>query len=836
MIVQITGIKQKIKSIMKSFLILILNLILLVSGCSQQQEKKNAIPAIQTSMIWASAELGEKGGYVVFRKSFELSVPGSPAQLQLFADSRYLLWINGQYVLRGPCRFNPKRPEYDLVDVQPYLKKGKNVMVVMVHSYGNVINGRIMKHAPGVAAVLEISGKEILRTDATWKANDKISYLPSPGSWNTIPDVIDARIDQCEWTSADFDDSAWQLAKAIDGNLWGRMFLCELPLQKETELQDLKFLPSGEPLKSKLPVELTAGQEMLVDFGTMAMAYTSMDLDAEEGSQLIMKYALRYKNGKPAEMYGGGNRYTARAGSQSFMTTDQWGSRYMLVKCESGKVKIQGVKITDRRYPFERIGKFICSDPMLNNLWNMAIKTIEVTTDDGYGSDARERNEWIQDASKPSYQTSRVALAAPGEDGKPVFSDPRPLKNMLRHAAQSQLPDGRLLATFPTDRGPEDCHYVIEDYSCQWFEALKMYYDATGDKEFVREMWPTAVAQLKWFLDRRTPRGLLLAREYASFDNPFAYVTCEGATINAYFLDALRVSAELASLIDEKQQAAEYQQAAEQLKTAFNKEFWNETEKAYNSAFLNDKLYAPTVHAQLIPLHYGLVPETRQTDVRKWFLANYKNSGMRHCCTNPDYAKMVDMKAGIDMPVMYYWVFSELYRMNTEQQDREVISEIRRRWTSMVLYQQDAGTLSESFTDEKGEGASESCHNYGSTPAYFLSSYILGVRRIGTVNEKQLLIEPRLGDLTFAEGAVVTEFGAVPVSWKKSANGQSLSFKVSIPEGIKAEIRFPVISEKSALTLNGKVLSENEVKTEGRWMVVQNVSGECSGSVDSNKN
>jgi hypothetical protein len=403
---------------------------------------------------------------------------------------------------------------------------------------------------------------------------------------------------------------------------------------------------------------------------------------------------------------------------------------------------------------------------------------------------------------------------------------------MLRHAAQAQLPDGQLLATFPTDRGSEDCHYVIEDYACQWFEALKMYYDATGDKDFVKEMWPTAIAQLKYFLDHRTPRGLLLAREYSSFDNPFAYVTCEGATINAYFYDALRVSSELASLIGESRQATEYQRYAEELKTAVNKVLWNEKEKAYNSAFLNGKLYAPTVHAQLIPLHYGLVPENRQADVRKWFMANYKNKGMKHCCTNKDFEKMVDMKAGIEMPVMYYWVFSELYRMDSKLMDQEAINEMRRRWTPMVEYQQDAGTLSESFTDAKGEGASESCHNYGAMPAYFLSSYVLGVRRIGAVMEKQLLIEPRLGDLTFAEGVVVTEFGAVPVSWKKSDDGKSLSFKVSIPEGVKTEIRVPCSSEKSTLTLNGKVLSKNEMKTEGRWMVIQNVSGECSGIIN----
>ena len=95
------------------------------------------------------------------------------------------------------------------------------------------------------------------------------------------------------------------------------MYPREIPLPKETELKNLKLLPSGDPLSKALPVELNAGKEILVDFGHMAMAYTSMELDADEGSKLTMKYALRYKNGKPAEMYGDGNNYTARAGIQS---------------------------------------------------------------------------------------------------------------------------------------------------------------------------------------------------------------------------------------------------------------------------------------------------------------------------------------------------------------------------------------------------------------------------------------------------------------------------------------------------------------------------------------
>jgi hypothetical protein len=787
-------------------------------------------------MIWSTGQPDGEQLYVAFRKGFDLSGTAGPAILHLFADSRYMLWINGKYVLRGPCRFNPVRPEYDVVDIGPYIRKGKNSIVVLAHNYGSAINGRIMKHVPGLAAVMYFSGKEILRTDATWRFNDKTSYQASPHSWNSIPDVIDARVDKGEWIAAGFDDSSWKFATRIDGNQWGRMFPRELPLVAERELKNLTILPQKKALSEELPIELATGGEVLLDLGKMAMAYAEMELDADSGSRLTIRYALRYKNGKPEEMWGAGHAYTATSGIQRFITTDQWAGHYALVSCVSGRIRILGIKFTDRYYPFERTGTFACSDTMLTTLWEMAQKTIEVTSDDGYGSDARERNEWIQDAAKASFSTTRVASSGPGKDGKPVFSDPRPLKNMLRHAAQSQLPDGRMRATFPTDRGPDDCHYIIDDYSCQWFEALQTYFNSTADTAFVAEMWPVLQQQAGWFLMNRTSRGLLLAREYTSFDNPLAYITCEGSTINAFFYQALRCSEYLGFVLGKNQEAQAYKQAANILYSAFNKQLWNRDEKAYNSGWQDDRVFAPTVHAQLMALQCGLVPASRKLSVQGWFLANYKNPGMKHVCVNKDFENMIARKTGIDMPVMYYWVFSELYRINTEESDQEVIREIRRRWTSMVNFQQDAGTLSESFTDEKGEGASESCHNYGAIPAYFLSTYVLGVKANGPVWEKQILIEPRLGDLAFAEGVVVTERGPVPISWKQSDNGTSLTFDFSIPEGIHATVHLPNLSKKTTAMMNGKVLMKDGlpakgIKVDGRWIVVRNVTGRCSGSL-----
>jgi alpha-L-rhamnosidase len=300
-------------------------------------------------------------------------------------------------------------------------------------------------------------------------------------------------------------------------------------------------------------------------------------------------------------------------------------------------------------------------------------------------------------------------MAAPdGRCGK-VYSDPRLLRNVLRHAALSQRPDGNLLGTFPTDRGPEDCHYIIEDYNCQWVEGLRTYFEATGDHGFVREMWGCLTRLMDWFIPQHTPRGLILAREYTSFDNPLANIRCEGATINAFLHQSLRDADSLARAIGETQSASRYGQSAGELHAAFNEHLWDESGQAYSAGFRDGERLGPTVHAQLMALHCGLVPPEREPATRAWFLNNYRNPSEKHCGHNPDSARMIADRAGLGMPLMYYWASTELYRMDCAAMDREVINEMRRCWTHMVQLQQDAGTLSESFVDEHSKGSSESC-------------------------------------------------------------------------------------------------------------------------------
>jgi hypothetical protein len=124
-------------------------------------------------------------------------------------------------------------------------------------------------------------------------------------------------------------------------------------------------------------------------------------------------------------------------------------------------------------------------------------------------------------------------------------------------------------------------------------------------------------------------------------------------------------------------------------------------------------------------------------------------------------------------------------------------------------------------------------------PAYFLSSYVLGVRLDGPVQKKSLLIEPRLGNLTEASGTVVTEFGPVSVAWKQ--DGAHWNYEVDasqLSSAITINLRLPVGPQKFSAELDGTILNAGAkgIKQEGRWLEVPLTSRKHQGFWKSSPN
>ena len=781
--------------------------------------ESQAAERLQGAVVWTQTEPPREQTYAAFRKTFGLDEALLRATLRIFGDTRYLLWINGEYVSRGPCRFDPKRPEYDVLEVAKHLRRGRNAIVVLGHYCAvgsfrawNEQCARMMEHRPGLTAELELTQPDgsiaRLKTDASWRCTTKTRYLPGPGSYTSVVDQIDARRDSGDWTGVDFDDSSWPTAVSLAPNGWAPLHSRSIPLLREVEVDNLSLVEvkpiavEPGPLTNWLPLELAAGAQVVIDCGREVQAYTLLDFEASEGSQLEVDHATRFfdPKGPSKEAFGGGpNRYSARVGRQSYMSTDTFGCKYIVLKVIDGRITLHGLRVVDRLYPFDRLGRFASNDEGLDRIWQIGVRTVELCCEDAHVDCAdRERAQWMADGFMMGYPVSRVTLAGPGKDGRPHYADGRLLKNMLRHVAFSQLPDGRLQPMRPSEYRVQDRHGVIDDYSCLWVQAVAELYRRDADLELVREVWPVMVKALDYFLHLRTDRGLMYANEFVYFANPLAYVTCEGATINAYLYRSLRDAAELGRAAGDTKNAARFAAAADQLRAAYNRELWDDGAGAYHAAIVRPEppvapasppgfsqpykgsvgangLAPPTGHAALLALYYDLVPAERQARVFAFMQKKFPTE-------NP-------------FPYSYAFYLETLYRQDTDETDRAVLKTIRDRWTQMTRYE--TGTTSENWT------SGSFVHESGAHPAYFLSSYVLGVRTDGPREARQLLIDPRLGDLERAEGTTLTEFGPVTVHWQRDAN-LSLSFEIDNGATVPAILSLRLPDAETSVMIDGK--------------------------------
>jgi len=798
------------KSIIHRIILAVSLGILLPAGVLKAQVADSDGAALSASLIWTGQPDADqiKGACVAFRKHFQLADAAKPVTLEIFADTRYMLWVNGQYVQRGPARFEPVAPEYDSMDVTTNVHDGDNVIVVLVAS--RISNGKTRMHAPGLTAQLTQSGQVICHTDATWKWSDQTRYRQVTSDWANLYDMVDARVEDGDWTLPDYDDGKWAAAQPAQ-NSWGALTARRIPLLGETVVG-----PEWED-KTNWPVTLNGGEEIGFKFPHLVLAYTQIEVDADAGSELQLVYLPESSMGRNASAK---SRFICRAGKQTFITTDTHSIYEGRIRVKSGRVTLQSVKFVERLYPFEQVGTFDSSDPLLNRLWKTCVRGLEITSEDAYvDCTDRERVEWM-DCDPPAFDVTRVAMAGPAADGKEIDSDPRLLEEMLRRTAYTLQPGGWVKAHTSSDRF--DIHAKMEDRACDWVEGARRYYESSGKTEVIREIWPAIVTQMNYFLDRRTPRGLVLAREWVAWGDPVGYQTCEGTALNAFIYRALADAAFLGNVIGEKQQAKQFDCAAKELAAAINKVLWDKEAGTYYAGYydlaaakkardyrplklkVENNLIEPTRHAALFTLDQGVVPENRRASVTKYLMANPP--------TENDI-------------MQYYYFFKRQYAADDPAQDLAVLDKQRTEWKDMAYSPYEAA-----FEGLHSWGSQAHC--YGMFPAYFLSSYVLGVRLDGPVQNKSLLIEPRLADLTEASGTVETEFGPVTVSWKQEGSQWNYTIDGSkLTAGTTIHLRLPVGTGKFSAELDGGALKTgaHKVKHRGRWLDALLTSGEHKG-------
>lgn len=730
------------------------------------------------SWIWMPVKAGSTTA--MFRKEVTLEELPSRVSAWMTADSVYRLYINGRLVSRGPVdigyeytvaaekrdinEVSTGRWFYDYRDLTPFFIKGRNVITAEVFGKWRGAPSRVFgrwhdaisRGKPGFLFEARITntnlGELTVASDSTWKVAPAPQY-PDSTTYN-IPQEPKG------WRVAGFDDSAWSAAAEV-ANIWAPMIPSEIPPLMEASYPILRV--EGLPASRVI----TSDSRFKVVFDRVLSAYPRLKVKGGKGAQMEVR-----ANGALLVNLDGGEQFI------EFPFMAEVAPAYTVtLKNITEPVEILDAGATFTSQPVEYRGAFSCSDPKLNELWDVSRWTVQICLQTHH-------------LDSPNHQEP---LACHGD---------YLIESMVSHYAFAQpwlaRQDLRKSAWIYRNINYRNFH---TSYSLAWLGMLMDYYDFTGDRALVQELAPYVHELVDTYTSWRGKNGLISeAPSYMFMD----WVTINGIEchhppavigqgyLTAFYYNALAMGSRVAALTGDNTRVKNYTQLRLQVSEAFNRELWNSEKGLYRDGKPFQSSVKPhrwlpadtpietfSPHVNLLAVLYDLAPKAAQA---------------------PIIEKVLAQKPLNTQPWFMHWGFQAIdhaglfERYGTEQM---------RRWKVLP----DTRSFLETWT------MGDKSHGWCSTPLVQMSSRILGVSPAAP-GMKSLTIRPQLCDLTWAKGSVPTPHGDVAVSWKR--DDHSLRLEVTLPPGTDAEVILPTDRFAQArVTLNGAPAAARTQVKEG---------------------
>jgi hypothetical protein len=610
----------------------------------------------QTRLIWHPQHVTvhyeqPKNACCLFRKTFDLP-PGqcSPrGEWKLFADSRYMLFVNGQYVARGPGRSDPRRQSVDSHDISRFLRHGTNSIGVLALHYGYG-TGQYIHRIPALVGEGAIrfgdNGESItICTDESWKCRLGDAYdelAPRVNGCQGAMEVADAGNFLPGWTSAAFRDDDWTLAKGRSPRLspFWNWVPREIPLLEEGQRDAQAVVNRGTLTERPEPVHRlhmqllaeedglriederrTEATEVIVepcafntaafltyDFDLIDAGYLQLEVSGPKGAVLDAVYAEELYEGKvwlDLNKNRSADRFILSGGNDRFEIAFGWKAfRYVQVRVRSpqGAVRLHRVGMRTRKYALDQTGRFASSEPLLDRIWTISARTLRLCMQDGFlDSSSREQQQWMGDARVQAVINAYYS------------GDARLHRKLLCEFGQSQDWMGMTAQRYP------DGHHnypPIPSFCLAWVCSFADYQQYSGDRTLLGTWWNHLIAAMRWFTAWENERGLLEDVPYWSFidwaEGPAGRkldVQRQGivTTLNLQYLEAIRCMIAYAGHMRDEEAERVYGGKLERLATSIATELWDERKFAYPDCkvkgVFSETISEPTNALALLHLH-----------------------------------------------------------------------------------------------------------------------------------------------------------------------------------------------------------------------------------------
>ncbi len=723
--------------------------------------------------LWIDAEKTQPGMHVAFRGKFDIDEAGE-FEIRFLGASWFNIWIDDEFVTEGPARFPADHPEYDKINRS--FSAGEHVISTQVHYLG--VDNRILDDVqPFWACEIYQEGKSI---PVVWRCTPLTGYEPRVRRINPQLGWIewcDTRQIPLHWREIAFDDSSWTEPVSVKPRIGQpeplsidsvRCFshlvqpIAEGPLAEifGYERDDIPARFYLRDLECKtLPAQ---GVWRRYDVGRVRLMRPRFVLDVPAGTVIEFAYNETLSQGRvsPYINLSAGpscnlDHYVARGGEQEFFPLMPRGGRFieLHVFADPAQVKWIREEFIERGYYDSPEGSFHCGDVLLEQIWMTGIETFRGCCEDAViDNPTRERGEWTGDVS-----TVAMDIASVG------YGDIRLCRRALEHSASCAREDGLVAGLCPGGEA------YIPSYAAQWISGCIHYWQLTGDRALLEELFPYAERNMTAFETYVTEDGLTDGLGWVFID--WGYVRNSGPAdmaLNFHYLAALRDMIRWCDQLGRNERIAHYREVEKKIYTVLSR--WLEEKLQKGKEAWNRIGY----HCAVLGLRAGFFKDQNETDcvsfIKNHILRCFPNdpTAPRNCDPGHNHPQLIT-------PYFAYYAFPLLI----ERGEMDFVLDQYRKCWGWAL-QEGRTTWIEVFDPRWSH-----CHQWSGCPTPQLSRYALGLHPRFDLGKNHFALSLKSGSLQHAEGTIPligdAEKGSIQIQWAKEADGIHYRFESSAP-------------------------------------------------------
>lgn len=743
-------------------------LLLASPGYAQVNAADETILTKPWNAYWIAAknETGRDYGVFYFRKSIDL--PAKPASfiINVSADNRYKLYVNGTLVSLGPARGDTYYWNYEKVDLAQYLRQGKNTVSAIVWNEAEYRPEAQISLRTAFILQGNTAAEEILNTNNTWKCVRDKAYQPISGGigygayYVAGPgEFIDESKTIKNAMSPDLDDSSWPAAGQLDhgkpkgmADAFGWMLVPSIIPQMERTYQRIPSLRKAEgttfpasfpATKAAVTIPANTTATLILDQTYLTNAYLSLNFSKGKDAGISLTYneslfdnLKKYGSRKGDRNQVEGKDFAGRRDSlisdgsegQSF-TTLYWRTfRYirLIVHTKDEPLVIDDIYGTSTGYPFKLNAKLKMENPEVQQMLDIGWRTARMDAIETYmDCPYYEQLQYIGDG--------RIQMMISYYNS----GDDRLARNAINLMDHSRIAEGLTLS-----RHPSYSPQIISTFSLWYIGVLYDYWMYRPDSNFVKEKLQGERSVLDFFSEYQQPNGSLKNTPYWTFGDwsggwdygmPPKGSKGGSAVLDLQLLIAYQQAAEMEAKMGMASYASLYRAKAAQLKQTIQARYWDAAKGLY--ADTEDKNIF-SQHTNSLAILTGVMNDAGAPALGRKILAD---TTLTQCTIYfKYYMHLALVRAGMGNDYMK-WL--DVWRTN--------IKLGLTTWAEM-------SDVPNSRSD---------CHAWGASPNIEFFRTVLGIdtRAPGFAKVK---IEPHLGDMKTASGQIPHLNGKLSVDYK----------------------------------------------------------------------